>query len=111
MSVTDIEKIAASGGEMPQGLNAPEQLLFLSLRHLYAVYRSGKVDKNTAKKEKTQIIKAFEINSLNEKCYEQTRKIQREFSAHSHDIHTSGCDICRKLSLILTGIGGNEINE
>lgn len=108
MSVKELEKLAASGSEMPQGLNAPEQLLFLSLRHLYAVYRSGKVDKNTAKKEKTQIIKAFEINSLNEKCYEQTKEIQREFAKHSRDIHNSGCEMCKRLSRVVTGLKGDE---
>lgn len=111
MSVKELEKLAAAQKEMPMNMTASEQLLFLSLRCLYASYQTRKIDKETAKSEKTEILKTYEINVLKEKCYEQTKEIQREFAKHSHDIHNHGCEMCKRLSRVIIGITGLKGDE
>ena len=45
------EKIAMAGGEMPEGLEYPDQILFLELRLLYDSYKRKLIDRETATRE------------------------------------------------------------
>lgn len=104
MSVTDIEKLAAQGSEMPASLNAPEQLLFLSLRHLYAMYRSGKIAKDSARAEKNMIYAEYEKNVLSHKCWVNALEKERKLQHITQDIKSCSCDTCLKYLRILEGI-------
>lgn len=53
------ERQASNGDEMPDGLEYPEQVLFLSLRMLYAQLRMGIIDRDTAVKEKRKLLKEY----------------------------------------------------
>lgn len=103
MSTDELEKLAASFAEMPDGLNAAEQLLYLSLRQLYAIYRTRKITRDIAKREKTKIYKQYEINSLNLKCWESAMERTRKLAVLSPELK-NGCDLCKKYSRILGGI-------
>lgn len=48
------EREALEGEKMPEGLELPDQLMFLILRELYGQFRNGLIDKDTAAKEKLQ---------------------------------------------------------
>ena len=52
----NIERTAANGGELPDDLELPEQLLFLTLRELYSNYKAGAVERERAKREKQRIL-------------------------------------------------------
>lgn len=51
------EKVAMSGGEMPDDLEWYDRQLFLMLRTLYWQYKQGIVDRETASREKRKLLK------------------------------------------------------
>lgn len=104
MSPEELEKLAAKGSEMPDGLTAPEQLLFLSLRQLYAIYRSGRLPKDIAKAEKTKIYQEYAQNVLNHKCWVSSLERQRKLSYMIQDIRKCDCETCKKVLRIVEGI-------
>ncbi len=53
--VYEFEMTAMHGGEMPEGLSLPDQMLFLGLRSLYQTYHSGGIDRETARREKGKL--------------------------------------------------------
>lgn len=54
------ERQAKDGNEMPDGLEYPEQVLFLCFRMLYAQLRQGIIDRDTAIREKKKLLKEHE---------------------------------------------------
>ena len=58
------EKIAMSGGEMPKGLEYPDQILFLELRLLYDSYRRKMIDRDTATREKVELLRTYEAHKI-----------------------------------------------
>ena len=104
MSTDELERLAASCSEMPENLNVAEQLLFLSLRQLYAIYRTRKITRDIARAEKTRIYKQYEINSLNLKCWESAMERTRKLAVLSPSLKDSGCELCRKFFNVLGGL-------
>lgn len=60
------EKDAMAGLEMPDGLSYPDQILYLSLRMLYAQYFKKVIDRETATKEKRKILDEYKIYQFRE---------------------------------------------
>ena len=58
------EKIAMSGGEMPKGLEYPDQILFLELRLLYDSYKRKMIDRETATQEKVELLRTYEAHKI-----------------------------------------------
>lgn len=61
------ERIAMSGGEMPQGMEYPDQILFMELRLLYDSYKRKIIDRETATKEKAELIRIYEGHKIVDK--------------------------------------------
>ena len=61
------EKIAMSGGEMPKGLEYPDQILFLELRLLYDSYKRKLIDRETATKEKVELLRTYAAHKIVDK--------------------------------------------
>lgn len=99
-----LEKLAAQQAEMPDGLDGAEQLMFLSLRYLYALFHSGKIKKDMARIEKTKILKEYANNVLLLKCWNQARQREQEMSVLLPEMKDSGCEVCRKFFKIHTGM-------
>lgn len=55
------EKDAMAGLEMPVGLSYPDQILYLSLRMLYAQYFKKVIDRETATKEKKKLLDQYKV--------------------------------------------------
>lgn len=62
------EKIAMAGGEMPQGLEYPDQILFLELRLLYDSYKRKIIDRETATREKVELLRTHEAHKIVDRC-------------------------------------------
>lgn len=45
MDVTELERLAGSGAEMPDGLNSAEQMYYNGLSYLYGRHRAGDITK------------------------------------------------------------------
>lgn len=58
------EKIAMSGGEMPKGMDYPDQILFLELRLLYDSYKKNMIDRETATREKVELLRTYEAHKI-----------------------------------------------
>ena len=61
------EKIAMSGGEMPKGLEYPDQILFLELRLLYDSYKRKLIDRDKATQEKAELLRTYEAHKIVDK--------------------------------------------
>ena len=56
MDIKELSERANRNEEIPQGLQLHDSLLFLSLRHVYAQFHDGRIDVETATREKNQLI-------------------------------------------------------
>jgi hypothetical protein len=71
------EKIAMAGGEMPDGLEYPDQILFLELRMLYDQYNKGFMDRAAAMREKRKLLDVYRAHQFNDQMgKEWTRQIR-----------------------------------
>ena len=61
------EKIAMAGGEMPKGLDYPDQILFLELRLLYDSYKRKLIDRESATQEKVELLRTYEAHKIVDK--------------------------------------------
>ena len=61
------ERIAMAGGEMPNGLEYPDQILFLELRLLYDSYKRKLIDRDTATREKVELLRTYEAHKIVDK--------------------------------------------
>ena len=61
------EKIAMAGGEMPTGMEYPDQILFLELRLLYDSYKRKLIDRDKATQEKVELLRTYEANKIVDK--------------------------------------------
>ena len=111
MTTDELERLAASDEEMPGDLNLPEQLLFLTLRELYKNFRSGAVNRDRAKREKSRILVAYQGLSNEHKIVEQHLLIRKRLNKNIGDIYKCGCQNCRKLINIFNGIDRQDIPE
>lgn len=57
--VLPYEQAAMRGDEMPGGLDYPDQVMFLSLRMLYAQTRMKVIDRDTAIREKKKLLDEY----------------------------------------------------
>lgn len=58
------EKIAMSGGEMPDNLSGADQQMFLELRLLYDSHKRGIIDREAARREKAKLLDEYKANLL-----------------------------------------------
>lgn len=61
------EKTAMSGGEMPSDMEYPDQILFLELRLLYDSYKRKLIDRDTATREKMELLRTYEAHKIVDK--------------------------------------------
>lgn len=106
-----LERLAASDEEMPDGLAMPEQLLFLTLRELYKNFRSGTVNRERAKREKSRIIVAYQGLTSEYAVVEQHLSIRKRLTKNIGDIYKCGCQNCRKLINVFNGVDRRDIPE
>ena len=72
------EKIAMSGGEMPEGMEYPDQILFLELRLLYDSYKRKMIDREAATQEKVELLRTYEAHKIVDRmCKEWVDQIKR----------------------------------
>lgn len=61
------EKLAMAGGEMPEGMDYPDQILFLELRLLYNSYKQKLIDREKATQEKVELLRTYEAHKIVDK--------------------------------------------
>ena len=71
------EKDAMAGLEMPNGLSYPDQILYLSLRMLYRQYYQKIIERDTATKEKKNLLDEYKVYQFREELEKQWVEIIR----------------------------------
>lgn len=98
------EKIAMSGGEMPKGMEYPDQILFLELRLLYKSYRQQLIDRETATREKVELLRVYEahkiVDNMGKEWIDQIRRTELARAAYRKNKTIENAD---KLLLCVEG--------
>lgn len=64
-----------SGGEMPSGLEYPDQILFTQLRLLYDTYRRRIIDREQAIREKKKFLAEYDKNKFKNELFKHQIEI------------------------------------
>ena len=56
-----------AGGDLPKGLEHPDQILFLELRLLYDSYKRKLIDRDKATQEKAELLRTYEAHKIVDK--------------------------------------------
>lgn len=100
----ELNGMAAKLMPLPDGLTQPEQLLYKSLCLLYREYRGGKISAEQAKAEKQKLYKAYINAAYDLDLWHTYAEICKAYHKVQHEIHTSGCEVCKKLNRLLCGL-------
>lgn len=111
MKQEQLERLAAKNAPIPDGLDVPQQYLFLSLRSLYALYHTGGIGKEQAKREKTCILEQYKDFDLKWRIAQQHMGMLRAVQKYSDRIKDSGCGTCKALFRVLCGLPDEERSD
>ena len=90
MTTEELERLAASNAEMPDGFDLPEQLLYLTLRTLYQNFHSGALNRERAKREKSRIYVAYQEVKNEYKVVEHHLEIRKRLTHTIGEIYSCG---------------------
>ena len=106
------EKIAMAGGEMPTGMEYPDQVLFLELRLLYASYKRQLIDRETATREKVELLRTYEahkiIDGMGKQFVDQIKRTELARAAYRKEKTIENAD---RLVACVEGVKGFDENE
>lgn len=69
------EKQAMQADEMPDGLEYPDQIMFLCLRNLYAQVRMGIIPRDRAVAEKGKLLVSYRTNQFDLECAKKRNEL------------------------------------
>lgn len=74
MLIAELEKLAMKGANLPDNITPEEQLLFLQLKYMYILHRSGKITQEQGKSEKAKLISEYNsrVNQISKDKLMQT---------------------------------------
>lgn len=90
------EKVAMSGGDLPNGLEYPDQILFLELRLLYESYKRGIVTREKATQEKVELLRTYEahkiVDKMGKEWVDQIKRTELARAAYRKDKTVENAD-------------------
>ena len=91
------EKIAMSGGDMPRGMEYPDQILFLELRLLYDSYKRNIVTREQATQEKAELLRTYEahkiVDRMGKEWVEQIKRTEAARTAYRKNKTIENADL------------------
>ena len=81
MRPDELEDRAYRGQEMPDGLNAPEQMLFQAFRWLYAYAKLVKMPPDRGRREKQALLREFDKRQCQTEHLEKTWAMWKQIEA------------------------------
>lgn len=104
MTREEIEKEAMRGNAMPKGLSLYQQQYYMCMRLLYRMYRSKAISRDEAKREKAELITAYDVGELHDRCGEINRMRRRAVDDLAVRVNRGeGCELCRRIVRTLDG--------
>lgn len=104
------EKIAMNGGEMPTGMEYPDQILFMELRLLYDTYRRGLINRAQATAEKIELLNVYGshkiVDEMGKEWSKQIRRTELARSAYRKERTLENAD-----KLLVASEGGKIYGE
>lgn len=109
LKADELNKMAAHGEPMPDGLTQPEQMYFQTMRLLYRQYNNGVIDRDQAVKEKRQALDALDDAYFEYRRYKHHAEIERVFQREFYK-DGNGCKPgeCRMYDIICGLVKGEE---
>lgn len=102
--VLPYESAAIRGDELPDGLDYPDQVMFLSLRMLYAQKRMGIIDRERAVAEKKKLLDQYQAYQMNWKMADEWCEIIRMTELARAEFRKNPCvDTAHRLVAIIEG--------
>lgn len=107
--VFDFEQAAMSGSELPDGLNQEQQLLYLSLRGLYAQKRAGYISREQGSAEKKKLVAEFKRResaaSFGRKCSDHSVRLWKSVESAANEFaKTKSLDAAERMYRAIYGI-------
>lgn len=102
--VERLTKLAYHNEKIPEKLELPEQLLFLSLRFMYRSFNYNQINKETAISEKNQIIQSYNYFKFMRDMFSQNIKMKNKFDYHILQMGKNDCELCKKAVAIFTNM-------
>ena len=93
MTLEEIERLARDNKPLPEFTNLPDACLYETLSALWATYRNGKIDKDTAHSRKLRIIRRYKEFTA---AYDTFCAVYREQQDNIRKIGTLRTDIARE---------------
>lgn len=103
MNPEQIEIHAMHNEPLPNGLELPEQLLFMAFRWLHQGVRIGALTREQAHTEKTQLLDQFTDWMRWDAIYQDTCKMRVELAGIAREMTVNGCPICKRAIAIFDG--------
>lgn len=97
----DLERAAANGEPMPDGLDAPERTFYIALRGLYYQYRMNIIDREQARREKVLLTQDYKGAVLDEKCRKKSRELWKILPTEAMKCD---CEHCKKVAKLILGL-------
>lgn len=104
MENAELDRLARMGAELPNCLEQPEQLYYLSVRQLYWFFDKGALDTEQAKREKKKLLDQLEVNRLKCSGYKELCRIRIRMAKVNLRIAKEGCPLCKETAKILDGL-------
>lgn len=101
--VSELERKAMQGYEMPKGLSQSQQIFYLSMVRLYELYRNKTYTKEQAHNMKLDLIAQYRNNEFYEKLLAHHAQIHNRYSNVMTEAEKHGCLICKRLVRIFDG--------
>lgn len=97
----ELERAAANGEPMPDGLDGPARTLYIAMRGLYYQYRMNIIDQQQAKQEKVLLMNDYRGAVLDEKCRAKSRELWRTLP---YDVMKCECPECKRIAKLVLGL-------
>lgn len=93
MTMEEIERLARDNKPLPEFVTLPDACLYETLSALWATYRNGKIDKDTAHSRKMRIVRRYKEFAA---AYDTCCAVYREQQDNIRAIGTLRTDIARE---------------
>ena len=88
--VYPFEKAAMNADEMPEGLSAADQFMFLALRNLYKSKRLGLIDRDQGSREKNKLEAVYRQLSFDQKHLDASAKLWKRIEGAAKTVSENG---------------------
>ena len=93
MTLKELDKLAKDNAPMPIGLPMHEQCYYISSRGLYEQYKAKHITLETAKKEKEEVLKQYEIGKYQWDLFLKLHTVEEKLKALKEDPFNTGLEL------------------